>query len=150
MGAWVNPSLSPASKQIMGKWSYSGNRSYNIRFDASGKPAAYVSGDGNTAISKVHSTAMSTLEWRFVCMRFDPSTHLAIWLDDSKEENTTGIPASINNGAAQFEIASAAGGEGFFDGRISLAFLCASALTDAAIRRLYYRTRAAFQSRDIW
>lgn len=152
MGAWIRATTTPTSMQIMGKWLEGGNeRSYNLRINASEQPVAYVSVDGTAETSEAHSTAIVAGDWRFVCMRFDPSTNLAIWLDDDKEENTTSIPASINDGAADFEIASYNndGGE-YFDGRVSLAFLCASALTDAAVRRFYYRTRPLFQTRELW
>ena len=151
MGTWLRATTSPADMMIMGKWAYSGNeRSYNLRFNASSQPAAYISVDGTASTIEAHSTAVVHSEWHFVCMRFDPSANLAIWLDDNKEENTTSIPASINNSTADFEIASFNNGESYFDGRISLAFLCAAALSDAAVRRLYYRTRPAFQNRSQW
>jgi hypothetical protein len=151
MGAWVHPVSSPTDMHVMGKWLVAGSqRSYNLRTNASAQPAVYISTDGSSSAIQAHTTALAADQWDFVCARFDPSTNVTIWLNDSKVENTTGIPATINNSTADFEIGSFNGGDGYFDGRISLAFLCAAAASDAAIRRLYYRTRPLFQNRSQW
>lgn len=83
--------------------------------------------------------------WKFVACRFTPSTEIAMWINGVKTANATGIPASIFNTNAAFEIARTALDSSIcLDGRCALAFLAASIWSDALIQHCFVRTRNFF------
>ena len=58
--------------------------------------------------------------WHHLLATFKPSTYLRLYIDGQLEqENTTSIPASIDNDVVDFNIGRAANGTFFYDGEIS-------------------------------
>lgn len=105
-----------------------------------------VSSNGTSAGEKIAiaTTAMSTAVWHFIAMRFTPSTEVAGWIDTDKYTNTSSVSATINNGAANFVIGADSVGGLLFDGKATLNFLCANAISDAIIQSLFQQTRSLF------
>lgn len=143
MGAWVNLSTLTGNQNIIGKRAGAGQFSYFFR-SLVGVADFQVSVDGTALVGISHSTTISVSTWTFLVCRFDPSTELAIWINDDKEVNTTSIPASIFNSTAPFQISGYNGTNELLNGSVSLPFLCAAALSDAVIVNLFQQTRGLF------
>lgn len=79
-----------------------------------------------------------TGQWVFCVSRWIPSTSVKMWANSSTATSTSTIPASLNNSAYTFYIMDQ------IDGRASLCFLCANALSDTRISVLFEQTRGAF------
>lgn len=140
-GAWVYlTTLTPAVNAIIAKWG--GNLSY-ILAEIGGKLYFIVSVDG-AAQKSVVGAAMTTGTWYFTVGRFVPSTSVADWVNDSPTANVTTIPASIFSGAAPFTIGYDPADNSYLDGAVAFPFVCACALSDAQITRLYNRSRGLF------
>lgn len=151
MGMWIYFASATAgqSPNFMSKFGAPGvnSRSYVLWYDyASGskKVNFVVSTDGNTGVSVTTVSPLNLASWYFVMARFTPSTELAIWLNDEKTINTTGIPATLFNSASNFMLGirsdlTAGGG----DFAMSMPFICASALSDDLINR-YWRVSRCF------
>lgn len=90
------------------------------------------------------SITVTTGTWNFILGRYTPSTEVAIFVNGTKDTNVAGIPASINNSAAPFNIGAFNSTTLLLDGRASLCFLCAAALSDTIIDAAFQATRAAF------
>ncbi len=141
MGAWVYLD-STGTQGILTKWdSGSNNRSYALIY-ASGF-AFQVSGDGTASVFKTHSESISTGSWYFVTAKFASSTACTVAVNGVPESNTTSIPASIYNGTAPFQIGAQNAGI-FLNGRVSLAFLCSSLVSDAQLKDFYELSRPLF------
>lgn len=93
------------------------------------------------------SVPISESQWYFVVGRFNPSTETAIFVNDTKDINAVGIPAAIHNGIGDLRVGALDPGGGvpnLWNGRVSMCFLCAAALSDDIILGLYERTRGMF------
>lgn len=98
--------------------------------------------DGTTYNSGTIS--ISAGQWYFCVGRYTPSTSVKVFVNTQTLENTTSIPASILSTSANFYIGSIDGSTQLLDGRASLCFLCATALSDAIINGMYQQSRALF------
>lgn len=145
MGGWFFVDTSPgvSGAGLFSKDDAPANRSYGllvedadtIRFHVSNNGAAIVS------VSSISSAPLAT--WIFCVGRFDPSTEIAVYLNDEKTPNVAAIPASIFNGNAPLEVGRYDLGA-YLDGGASMLFLCAAMLTDDSILALYRNTKRAF------
>lgn len=155
IGAWVYFDAIGQDHGLIGKWSVAaGNRSYLLYVSSGNIFTFLVSVNGTDIIQVTHTTTAAADQWYFVVGRYDPSTEVKIWVNDIAVINTTSIPAALHNGNADFQI-GAYGTNGvsvddYMEGKVSCGFLCAAMLPDNIIRRLYYRTRPAFQNKDEW
>lgn len=156
MGAWVQFDAVDQNSTLMGKWDTAANqRSYIIYLNGStSKISFYWSTNGTLQPNVEYDTALVAGRWYFVCGRFDPSTEAKIWVNDNFNVDTTSIPATLFNGTASFAIGAygtqPAAWLDYMDGRVSMAFLCSAYLPDHTVRRLYYRTRPLFQTREAY
>lgn len=146
-----------ASEEAMaGKWTTTGNqRSYLISRDSDGTLKGYVSSNG-TAETTVNSTqVVAAGDWVFGAVRYTASSELAIFTGFQggdggaleKIVNTTSIPASINNSNADFSIGAvnvSTSATAFLDGRVSITFLCAAAVSDDMLNATYAKIRQLF------
>lgn len=80
--------------------------------------------------------------WQFVVGRFNPSTELASFINISKTTDAT-APATINNVATGLHLGANAGTD-LLTGRMSMAFVCASALEDEVIESLFLMGKVFF------
>lgn len=102
--------------------------------------------DGNAGASletQSSSTSPATGEWHFGVGRWTPSTERSVFLDGIKNQTSSSAFATIANTGAALEIGRIASSN-LIDGRVTLAFLCASALSDAIIQSLFQQTRSLF------
>jgi hypothetical protein len=154
IGAWAYFDAVAQHSGIAGKWT-SGQKSYLLHMNNVGQAEMYVSNDGAAQIYATYSAAaLVTGRWYFLCGRFDPSTEIKIWVNDNSNIKTVNVPATLFNGTASFAVGAwgtqPATWTSFMDGRVSMVFLCAAYLPDHTVRRLYYRTRPLFQTREAY
>ena len=151
MGGWFRFSTLPvgAIKGVIGKWDTGGNdRSYLIYINnGTSSPTFDISNGGAaTSATVTSSVTMSQDGWYFIVARFDPSTEINIIVNNTETTNAVGIPATLFNGAASFEIFSynlglaASRNHGY----ASLCFLTTTLLTDFHVNALFQQTRALF------
>lgn len=133
LGCWVYFDSVPVGSGLIGKWTpyaiYSSGASFRF---------AVFSG----SIIAAERASFATGQWLFAAGRYTPSTELKLWYNNETYTNTTSIPASIADTAVPFGMGRI--GIGYFPGRITLAFLCAAALSDETISTLYDFTRPLF------
>lgn len=147
LGGWFKFDAASGSNETpMAKWDEPSYKSYRIIKDSSANLYAQVSANGSTNIGVTGPTA-TTGAWTLLILRYTPSTALDIFVNNIKTSQTSSIPASLYNGTAPFSI-----GCGFntstatyhFDGKAALCFLCAAALPDSLIDKVYQTTRSLF------
>lgn len=154
MGIWVYfDTTASGVEHILGKWTVGGNeRSYRITRTADGTIRALVSSNGTATTSVTSTQVVAATTWAFVAMSYDPSTSLKVFVgteggDDGQlemTEETSSIPASINNSTADFSIGAADTSgtpASHLDGRAALAYLCAALMPDKMPNLIYAQTR---------
>jgi hypothetical protein len=144
-GMWINFTSLDTQNGLLNKWATSSNqRSFMLRRETGNYINFGVSGNGSSAVL-VESGTLTVPSWLFVVARFDPSTEIALFVDQVKTVDTESIPASIFNSTASLELgrwnASA-----YFKGQMSMVFLCAAAVSDTQLQMVYDRTRPLFFS----
>lgn len=150
-GMWTKiDAIDPTNQNtIMAKFETTGNqRSYMLYMAGGGANDFYsfnisnTGADGFTVNSSV--TVTPATQWYLVIGRFVPSTSLDIYVNGTKDTNTTSIPASIFNSSANFTIGAINTPARYFDGKLSTGFVCAAALSDSIISALFEQTRIPF------
>jgi hypothetical protein len=135
------------TRGFIGKYLTAGNqRSYMLAFDdVLNSPRFIVSVDGTATVSVLGMT-MATNAWYCIIGRFIPSTELKIWVNGETATNAVGIPAQIFPSAADLNVGAYNNGAAAnrLDGRASMCFLCAAALSDAIVGQIYQQSRAMF------
>ena len=147
LGGWFYRSAAGVEQGLMSKWNtvLTNQRSYMLYLNASNQILFSISTDGTTVVSVTHTETIATNQWTFIAGRFKPGSELKIWKNLTARTNTTGIPASIFNSTANFNVGAYANGSlGLFTGRASLCFLSAMYLNDYFITNFYHQTRALF------
>lgn len=142
--AWLWADVT-ANMLAFSKWDTTGNqRSYGISLVNTDQWRANLSTDGTAVVTADSAVIASNLNtWHFVWMRFFPSTALDISVDGVTVSNTTAIPASIFVSTADLILGGGnAGAE--WDGRATYAALCAVALSDTRLDKLWRWGRGLF------
>ncbi len=93
--------------------------------------AIYNGGVVYPALSAANAASLNA--WHFIWGRFVPSTQVDVGVDGAYVSNVAGIPATITNSPAAFEIGRLAGALVYFSGSASLCFLYGSALSDTML-----------------
>ena len=146
IGGWFWADSLAADASIIGKYNTVGNqRAYEIRVLNTGALLCTVSVDGAALTSVTSTNSISTGEWFFAVLRFDPSTEVATFLNNTKTTNVAAIPASIFDSTASFIVGARNNGvAALFNGRASMCFLCAAALSDAIVGQAFQQSRAMY------
>jgi hypothetical protein len=158
-GAWVRPiDLGTAAEGIMGQWDTGSNqKSWSLYFGTSSQFTVYITSDGSTNVSKSVGSGTHTIEndkWSFLCLQWSPSArdnYLRAWVDDMSWTNTSPGVATLHNSTANFGIGhlyNSGTPDRYFEGQISMAFMCACNIGDDNISRLYEQTRSYFRPGD--
>lgn len=152
IGGWVYASALVAASfyTIAAKSAGAGVRGYTIYIGngANSVLNGQVSVDGTATTMVTTSYDVTAANWRFIAMRYTPSTELALFDTPgnvlTKTTNVVAIPAASvnNNQALTFGARSDAATK--FNGRLALCWLCAGAVSDLAITNLYQQTKALF------
>jgi len=82
--------------------------------------------------------------WAFLVGRFIPSTSVDVFVNDDEVNTVVGVPAALVDSTAPFTIGARGTPAQYLDGRASMCFLCAAALSDAIILSLFEQTRAMY------
>jgi len=144
---WFDTLAAVTEYPLITKYDPAGNlRAYKlIRGPAAGgNIQLVVSTDGINDVA-VSGAVPVISAWYFCVGRFTPSTELKVWVNGAPVTNLAGVPASIFNSDAMLIVGADNAGATFLDGRASLCFLCAAAVSDAKVSELYEATRAAFR-----
>ena len=144
LGGWYESvdDTPAAVESYMTKMAPAGNFSYTLAHTVAGAVDFAISDDG-TNFDSVVSTA-TTSGRSFVCGRFDPSTEVAVWVNNVKAVVVAGVGASIFSGNGPFQISGWGGANNLFTGAVFIAFLCAAALPDDMIGALFQQSRALY------
>lgn len=144
MGGWFWSDSIATQTGLIGKFLAAGNqRSYWAQFFGSNFLFS-VSLDGTAVVTVTHTATLLTGAWYFCVARYTPSTELKVYVNNVAVTNVTSIPASIFVSTADFTIGAFSGGTFFLDGRASLGFVCASALSDNLLTALWQQGRSFF------
>jgi len=144
LSAWFKSSASTNQRIISMDSGSSTGRNYIIQLESSG----YVRGivwSGSTAYQAgtISTTpGLSDGNWHHVALVYKPSTKVEIFIDGvSKDQNTLGIPSSINSIAQDLVIGRAAPATGnFFNGSIDEVAIFNTALSSCDIKGIYDAT----------
>lgn len=141
-GVWCYPEETSTLEYLSGKWGAAAARSYILYLDASDQFNAEVSDDGtNTDVAT--SAAITVNAWYHVVGRFEPGASVDVFVNGT-ETNQASARAAVFNSASDFAIGARGDGTNPFQGYLSLAWICASYLSDAIITAHYQNTRAAY------
>lgn len=147
VGCWARTTVSGVSNQaIMSKWQPGGNqRSWLLYANLSGKITFNITTDGSTQIAWSSTASHPVSEWMFVVGRFKPSTSLDVWLNDTYDRRVSGIPATIFDSTAPFNIgATNSAADWFGGGQMNMWWMCASFVPDIIIRSLFEWSRPLY------
>lgn len=146
---WLDTLASGNNQTLISKWDTTGGideRAYMIYLDdATNTFRISISLLGTAATIKnvAHIATVAISTWYHVVGRLTPGTDESIFVDGVKVSSAVGVPATIFNSTANYEIGAGAAANRL-DGRACQCFLCADDLDDVIIRRLYELTRANF------
>jgi hypothetical protein len=131
----------------MGKWYISGGgvneAAYSLIKTAANLITFQVTTDGSTVISVTSTGAVVKDVWYHIYGRFDPSTNLAVFVDNVKFTNAVGTPATIFNSDEPFSIGWY-NRTNYDDGKASMCHLNASYLSDSIIEVLWENSRVMY------
>jgi len=139
---WIDQSTG-SNQHLINKNNGGATLAYFLRFSNATSTAAFVIDDGVGSQTLDTVGTVSFLEWHFIAGRFDPSNQMSIWLDDVQCDAGT-ARASIQDTTAPLTVGATGVPNLYLDGRASMVFLCAAALSDAIILSLFHQTRAMF------
>ncbi len=146
IGGWFKFTTVPAS--IMGlisKWEQTiGNeRAYRLYKSAANQIVFQVSNSGADSFTVTSSAAVVIDTWYHIYGRFDPSTEIAVFVDNVKAVNVAAIPASVFDSDEPLEIGRTDRGS-YLDGRASMCQLNAAYLSDSIIEALWEQSRVMY------
>ncbi len=148
-GGWFYPTQAAGTTEaLIGKWQGAANYSYLLYRDSTEVYSCALSLTGAAALV-FNSTLVPTINaWQFVVGRYSPSglsNEVSVWKNDTEWMTQVGVPASLFNGTAAFEIgANAPTNTNPLQGRASFCFLSAMYLSDDQIKELFYLSAPAF------
>lgn len=145
MGGWFwVDTFDATSTPYMGKWQNANQQSYLLNNLGAASYSFRVTTDGSTQVAVTSTVTRATGEWIFLIGRFDPSTELAIFVNNQKDTNVAGVPASIFNGNSNFEVGRENVNGTYLDGRACHCFLSSQMIEDSTLTTLWHQTRALF------
>ncbi len=132
----VRPETVAANMDCVAKWDSGGNdRAYRVQLLSNGKIQFDVSVDGTveTTVDSNAVTLSAGTTYHVACV-FTPSQKMEIFIDAvAANDNTTSIPASINNSSAPFRVGADENGASVLDGLIDDLVVWNTMLTTANI-----------------
>jgi hypothetical protein len=150
LGCWVKPDnvASANSQYILSKWDNANALLSSYRLIIGGSVLQIAINTGVATAGGASTSTMVNGVWQFIAGRFRPGTFLDVYLSTSvgvleTTSNATAL-ATIFNSALNFEMAADASNQWWYNGKVSLAWICASALSDTMINALYQLSRPLF------
>ena len=141
LGLWFRPD-EIRKRPLITKFA-GANFSYALYMDLAGTMTFQTSPNGVAWTTVTSTNTYSTTAWNHAVGWFDPGAQIGVHLNGVTTPAVT-ADASIFSGNAPLNLGAfdnwAPGA--VYDGRMSMAFLCASLLSDTIIRSLFHQTRA--------
>lgn len=139
-----------ATEYLIAKWDAGANRSYVLRRRTT-TDIQFSIYDG-AAVDSIDTVATTgTSQWYFCAGRYEPGAgpaEIAVILKSTGVNevtvNAAGIPAALQNSAADFTIAASGTPGNYLDGRASRCAVYAAQLDNATLDSMFQQTRAAF------
>jgi hypothetical protein len=147
IGCWVNVrEAGGAIATLMSKFLTTGNQRAYWLLKLATDEFQFTISDNGAGTDVVPATVdYEQNAWQFVVGRFTPSTELALFVDGTWYTNVAGIPASIFNSNADFNVGARNNGAlNLIEGWFSMCFLSVVAVSDAIVNQLYEQSRVAF------
>lgn len=144
-GGWFWIDSQGTAQALMGKWGADPNNEWIIQTNTTSLLYLYGSANGtDTVISEYVS--FPTAEWFFVGVRFVQGSMAGIYMGRSNGWTSSEdlSVSSIYNGTADFTMGAQSGGGFKLNGRCALAFWNNNALSEAALKMLFFSTRDYF------
>lgn len=153
LGGWFYFDAAPGSNTngelVIGKANaVSFNTAYEIRrrHAAVGGVIQFGIGEGTGFYTEESTLEAEEGRWWFLVGRFDPSSEVAVFMNGNKDAITISVPATLQNTSDAFTIGARGGvADPVLGGlRAALCFLCASAVPDSYLDRLFMTSRILF------
>jgi hypothetical protein len=148
MGCWIYPDRAVGTNEHLLSKFGAAFKSYALVRLAAGNAVFVIYDAAAAGVSATSTSLVRQSYWQFVCGRFVPATSIDAYLSTGigtlEKTSTATALNNIRNTAVNFTMASTADPLLFFDGKISLAFISASALSDTMINALYQLSRPLF------
>ena len=146
ISAWVK--FTGGDMALVTKANTSGtDRSYGLwanRFGGGGSgqtPVFFVYNSGTAYVTPGTGSSVNDGNWHHLVGVFNPSTSLQLYIDGVLEqENTTSIPATIDNDNVNFNIGRAANGTFYYNGKADEVAVWNTALSSDAVQEIYNAT----------
>jgi len=143
ISAWVK--FTGSAMALVTKANTSGtDRSYGLwanRFGSPNQPVFFVYNSGTLYETPITGSSANDGNWHHLVGVFNPSTSLQLYIDGVLEqENTTSIPATIDNDVVDFNIGRAANGTFYYNGKADEIGVWNTALSADAITEIYNAT----------
>lgn len=146
-GCWFYPDRATGNvEHLLSKYIDAATGAYRLARGGAGNLVATIS--NGAGVSSVSASIIRQSVWQMAIGRFRPGTFVDVFLSTAVgtlEPTFTGTAtANIQNSATNLTMASDGTPANYFDGKISLAFICASALSDTMINAIYQLSRPLF------
>lgn len=151
MGGWFSFGGTGATEALLSKWDAAGGQtSYLLQHDAAGTVSFFINAAGNVVTSTLVADDPPHAWW-FIVATFKAqagSGQLHLYLNDEDYQSVTvGMPVSINNTTAPFQLGAANGTLTWF-WTCGMAFLTAAYSNRAEVISLYEISKAIFRAHD--
>lgn len=144
LGGWFKRDTAQTQGLIGKAWN--GNYSYRLWETTTADEIRFGVWDTGSTNYAVSADSAGIDTWEFIAGRFKVNDigyeDLAIMIDGEITEQSAGASFTIRDQSADFAIGRT--GAYYLDGQASLCFLCAAAIPDDVLYRLFYQTRGLF------
>ena len=146
VGAWWKFDNDVKTEGLMSKESGAPDISWFVAKTGASTIQFSCSANGTATASAFSTNTIDTTAWHLAICRYDPGAEMVVFLDGVKGAPVVaGIPATLHDTSADFEIGNNATGFNQNDyKKVSHAFICASRLSDALCQAIWHHTRAMY------
>lgn len=147
LGGWFKFTTVPASVfGLISKWYILGGTNqgaYRLIKTAANTIQFDITTDGSTVVSATSTATVAKDIWYHLYGRFDPSTELAVFVDNVKATNAVAIPASVFNSNEPLQVGRTSRAN-YLDGKASMCHLNSAQLSDGIIEVLWEQSRVMY------
>ncbi len=148
LGGWFRTdTIAAGAAGLISKWeSGTNDRSWLLRRDGADIEFR-ISVNGIAGLGPATVTGISAATWYYIAARYEPdgaAATLTTWVNSDTGTAAIGAAATIFDSDATFRIGAYNGSSNVFDGKGSLCWLSACALSDAIMFNLFQQQRAMF------
>lgn len=144
MGGWFYHNALTGYQGYVTKWGDPGQKSYGLYKNSTQAIRFLVTNDGTATTQLSSSVVPTTLSWMFIVARYRAGLSLDLYVNGTRD-TLPSAPGSLFNSSRDFRIGNQHGSSSWYlDGRASLCFLCATALSDEVVDNLFSVSRLLF------